>query len=259
MTDVKSMLDLSGKVAIVTGSAEGMGHEIAVLLAQAGASVVIADINKAGAEATAGKINGAGRKALPLVLDQSDEASVVSMVRTVRQQLGRIDILVNNAAVQNRALLDEFPTELWDRLHAVNLRGPFLCIRETVKVMKADRIAGRIVNVSSVGSMHAIFDGLVGYNASKAGVNGLTRNCAHELAPHGITVNAVLPGTVPTRGSMATPGPAISEEAVKRVMPPTGRMGTPADIAAAVLFLASPSAAFITGQTLVVDGGFLAG
>jgi NAD(P)-dependent dehydrogenase (short-subunit alcohol dehydrogenase family) len=259
LIDIKSIYDLSGQVAVVTGSAEGMGKEIARYLASAGAAVAIADINLPGAQATAAELAQAGCKTLAVRLDQADEASVVSMVKSVRTRLGSLNILVNNAAVQDRALLDDIPTSMWDKVHAVNLRGPFLCIREVARQMRADRVPGRIVNISSVGSTNAIFDGLIAYNSSKAGVLGLTRNCAHELAPAGITVNAVLPGTVPTRGSREAPGPAIAPEAVQRVMPPLGRFGQPADIANAVLFLVTPAAGFITGQTLVVDGGFLAG
>jgi NAD(P)-dependent dehydrogenase (short-subunit alcohol dehydrogenase family) len=259
LIDVKSLYDLSGKVAVVTGSAEGMGQEIARFLAAAGASVAIADINRAGAEAAAADVNEAGGKALAVSLNLADEASIVAMVQTVRRQLGGLDILVNNAAIQDRALLQDFTAELWDRIQTINLRGPFLCIREAAKVMRADKTHGRIVTISSLGSLTSIFEGLTGYSASKSGLNALTRNCAHELAADGITVNAVLPGTVPTRGSRATPGPAISEETIKRIVPPVGRFGVPADIAHAVLFLASPAASFITGQTLVVDGGYLSG
>jgi NAD(P)-dependent dehydrogenase (short-subunit alcohol dehydrogenase family) len=250
LIDIKSIYDLSGQVAVVTGSAEGMGKEIARYLASAGAAVAIADINLPGAEATAGELAQAGAKTLAVRLDQ---------VKSVRTHLGSLNILVNNAAVQDRALLDDLPTAMWDKVHAVNLRGPFLCIREVARQMRADKVAGRIVNISSIGSTNAIFDGLIAYNSSKAGVLRLTRNCAHELAPAGITVNAVLPGTVPTRGAMSAPGPAIAPEVVQRVMPPVGRFGQPADIAKAVLFLVTPAAGFITGQTLVVDGGFLAG
>jgi len=259
LVDMRSIFDLTGKVAIVTGSAEGMGKEIARYLASAGAAIAIADINESGAQATAAELSAAGAKAVAVTLNQANEASVVAMVETVRNRLGGLHILVNNAAVQDRALLDDFSVEIWDKVHQVNLRGPFLCIREVAKVMKADKVAGRIVNVSSLGSMVAMLDGLIAYGASKAGVNGLTRNCAHELAPFGITVNAVLPGTVPTRGSMASPGPAFPEDVIKRIMPPVGRLGEPADIAGAVLFLCMPGSSFITGQTLVVDGGYLAG
>lgn len=259
LVDVKSLYDLSGRVAVVTGSAEGMGKEIARYLASAGASVALADINLAGAEAAAAELAREGAKTLAVQLDQADEASVVAMVKTVHARLGRVDILVNNAAIQDRALLDAFSTATWDKLHAVNLRGPFLCIREVAREMRAGKVSGRIVNIASIGALNAIFDGLVGYNAAKAGVLGLTRNCAHELAPSGITVNAVLPGTVPTPGSMRAPGPPIAQDLVARVMPPLGRFGTPTDIASAVLFLVAPGAGFITGQMLVVDGGFLAG
>jgi NAD(P)-dependent dehydrogenase (short-subunit alcohol dehydrogenase family) len=259
LIDVKAIYDLHGQVAIVTGSAEGMGKEIARYLASAGAAVAAADINFAGAQATAAELTQAGAKCFAVPLDQADGSSVVAMVKKVRNELGGLHILVNNAAVQDRALLEDLSVATWDKVHTVNLRGPFLCIREAARQMKADEVQGRIVNIASIGARNAIFDGLVAYNSSKAGILGLTQNCAHELAPFGITVNAVLPGTVPTRGSRASPGPAINPEAVQRIMPPLGRFGQPSDIANAVLFLATPAAGFITGQTLVVDGGFLSG
>lgn len=259
LIDIGSIYDLSGQVAVVTGSAEGMGKEIARYLASAGATVAIADINLSGAEATAAELAQAGARTLAIRLDQADEASVVSMVKSVRTRLGSVNILVNNAAVQDRALLDDLSTSMWDKVHAVNLRGPLLCIREAARQMKSDKVSGRIVNIASIGSICALFDGLIAYNASKAGILGLTRNCAHELAPAGITVNAVLPGAVPTQGARSAPGPSIPPEAIQRVMPPLGRFGQPTDIANAVLFLVTPAAGFITGQTLVVDGGFLAG
>jgi len=152
LIDIKSIYDLSGQVAVVTGSAEGMGKEIARYLASAGATVVLADINLPGAEATAAELAQAGAKTLAVRLDQADEASVASMVKSVSTRLGSPNILVNNAAVQDRALLDDLPTSMWDKVHAVNLRGPFLCIREVARQMRADKVAGRIVNISSVGS-----------------------------------------------------------------------------------------------------------
>lgn len=257
LVDIKSLYDLTGKVAIVTGGAEGMGKEICHFLASAGATVAAADINFPWAEDTAREINEAGGQARAYEFDVREEPQVVQMVQAVRRDFGRLDILVNVAGVQDREHLEETGLALWDKVHHTNLRGPFLTIREVAKVMRRDKSGGRIVNISSMGSLHPIFEGLVAYNASKAGVNGLTRNAAFELAKDGITVNAVLPGNTTTAGQARAPGPPIDPKVIPTLIPPLGRTGKFADIAGAVLFLVSPAAEWITGQTLVVDGGHL--
>ena len=252
-----SLFDLTGQVALVTGGAEGMGKETCRRLAGAGAEVAVADINTAWAQDAAQEIVSAGGRARSWSVDLTDEASVIALVDRVRREHGRLDILVNVAGLQDRALLTDTSLALWDRLHHVNLRGPFLTIREVVKVMRRDGCKGRIVNISSMGSLHPIFEGLVAYNASKAGVNGLTRNSAYELAADGITVNAVLPGNTTTAGQARSPGPPVDISKIKTLTPPLGRTGRASDIANAVLFLVSPASEWITGQTLVVDGGHL--
>lgn len=252
--DIAHILDLTGKVAIVTGAASGMGAETARYLAGAGASVVAADWNGPGAEAMAAELNKAGVKALAVTVDISDEASVLRMMERVKDQFGRLDILVNNAGIQNRALLADMSVEYWDQVQAVNLRGTFLCLREAAKMMRGNG-GGTIVNISSVGSLHPNLAGLGAYGPSKAGVNQLTRNAAFEFAQDGIRVNAVLPGGVITEGGMKATGTVPSGRAVE--MPPLGRIGQPRDIAALVLFLAGPAASYITGQTFIADGGFL--
>ena len=254
--DIASLLDLSGKVAIVTGAASGMGRETARYLAAAGAVVVAADWNEPGAKAIADELNADGAKALGVTVDVSDEASVIAMMDRVRSDFGRLDILVNNAALQNRAMLEDSSVEYWDRTLAVNLRGPFLCLREAAKLMRAGG-GGAVVNISSVGSVHPVMPGLSAYGASKGGLSQLTRNAALELAPAGIRVNAVLPGGVLTEGGMASTGTTPSGRAIQ--LPPIGRIGQPGDIAALVLFLVSPAASYITGQSFVADGGFLLG
>jgi NAD(P)-dependent dehydrogenase (short-subunit alcohol dehydrogenase family) len=254
--DLAGLLKLDGKVAIVTGAASGMGREIARYLAAAGASVVIADWNQKGAEAVAAELNGDGQKAIAAPVDVSDETSVAAMMESVRAEFGRLDILVNNAALQNRALLLDTDVEYWDRMLAVNLRGPFLCLREGAKMMRATG-GGAVVNISSVGSVHPVMPGLAAYGASKGGLSQFTRNAALELAPAGIRVNAVLPGGVMTEGGAAATGTMPSGRAIQ--LPPIGRLGEPRDIAALVLFLAGPGAGYITGQSFVADGGFLLG
>lgn len=254
---IDKLYDLSGQVAIVTGAAEGMGREIARYLAAAGADVAVADINRPGAEQAAAEINDGGGRGRAYDLDQSKEDSVVDMVSAVRRDMGGLHILVNNAGIQDREVLENTSVALWDKLQAVNLRGPFLCVREAARVMRADGTRGRIINISSMGSLHPIFEGLVAYNATKAGINALTRNAAFELAEDGITVNAVLPGATPTEGQARAPGPPVDEETIRHMMPPLGRAGTPGDIANAVLFFAAPGASHVTAQFLVVDGGHL--
>lgn len=257
LIDIAALYDLSGKVALVTGGAEGMGKETCRFLASAGANVAVADINLPWATETAAEIAAGGGKAQAFEVNLAEEASVVTLVQNVRQTLGGLDIVVNVAGLQDRELLEETSVALWDKLHHVNLRGPFLTIREAAKVMRADGKGGRIVNISSMGSVHPVFEGLVAYNASKSGVNGLTRNAAYELAADGITVNAVLPGNTTTAGQARSPGPAVDMEKLQRMMPPLGRTGKTSDIASAILFLVSPAAEWITGQTLIVDGGHL--
>jgi NAD(P)-dependent dehydrogenase (short-subunit alcohol dehydrogenase family) len=257
LVNIASLYDLTGKVAIVTGGAEGMGKETCRFLASAGAAVAVADINLPWAQQTAEEITAAGGHARAYAVDLAQEQSVIALVEGVRRDYGRLDILVNVAGLQDREFLTETSVALWDKLHNVNLRGSFLTIREAAKIMRADGNGGRIVNISSMGSLHPIFEGLVAYNASKAGVNGLTRNAAYELAQHGITVNALLPGNTTTAGQGRAPGPPIDISKIKNLTPPLGRTGKVSDIASAVLFLVSPASAWMTGQTLVVDGGHL--
>ncbi len=254
LPDIAHLLDLTGKVAIITGAASGMGAETARYLAGAGASVVVADWNAAGAEAKAAELTAGGAKALAVTVDISDEASVIRMMEQVKGQFGRLDILVNNAAILNRALLVDMTVEYWDQIQAVNLRGTFLCLREAAKMMRTGG-GGTIVNISSTGSLHPNMAGLGAYGASKGGVNQLTRNAAFEFAADGIRVNAVLPGGIMTEGGMKSTGTIPSGRAIQ--LPPLGRIGQPQDIAALVLFLVGPAATYITGQTFIADGGFL--
>jgi NAD(P)-dependent dehydrogenase (short-subunit alcohol dehydrogenase family) len=255
--DIQRLFDLNCNVALVVGGAEGMGKEICRFLAAAGATVAVADINLPFAEQTAAEITSTGASAFAFSIDLACEESVVGAVAQVRTQLGGIDILVNVAGVQDREMLENTSVALWDKVHSINLRGPFLTIREVAAVMRAAGKGGRIVNISSMGSLHPIFDGLVAYNSSKSGVNGLTRNTAYELAADRITVNAVLPGNTTTAGQARSPGPPVDVSKLKQLTPPLGRTGKVSDIAAAVLFLVSPASEWVTGQTLVVDGGHL--
>jgi NAD(P)-dependent dehydrogenase (short-subunit alcohol dehydrogenase family) len=250
------LFGLDGRVAAVTGAAEGMGQEIANLLAGSGASVAILDRNSDGAAEVARAIDHRGGRALAVGMDLADEKSIVAAIQEVAQRFGGIDILVNCAGIQNRQLLTETSTELWDLVQSINSRGLFVCVREAARIMRAAGRGGRIVNISSMGSIHPIMPGLAAYNASKAAVNALTRSAALELSGDGITVNAILPGAVATAGAAKAPGPATSGRVVAG-LPPLGRLATPTDIAAAVLFLAGSGAGAITGQTLCIDAGYL--
>jgi NAD(P)-dependent dehydrogenase (short-subunit alcohol dehydrogenase family) len=250
------LFGLQGKVAAVTGAAEGIGREIAQHLAQAGARVAILDRNVAGAALVARDLNTAEGRAIAVEMDLGDEISIVEAFGETRRKLGRIDILVNCAGIQNRELITETSADLWDLLQRINSRGLFLCLREAAKIMRAANNGGRIINISSMGSIHPIMPGLGAYNASKSAVNAMTRSAALELSQDRITVNAILPGAVATAGASRAPGPAPSGRVVAG-LPPLGRLADPCDIAAAALFFAGAASAAITGQTLVVDAGYL--
>jgi NAD(P)-dependent dehydrogenase (short-subunit alcohol dehydrogenase family) len=253
--DIERLFALSGQVALVTGGGAGIGRGVAVRLAQAGADVAVVDLDATRAERGAGDVRALGRRALAIVADVSDEKAVDAMVdRTVRE-LGRVDILVNNAGIYPQNLIADIPVEQWDRVMAVNVRGPMLCTRAAVRAMRAAGHGGRIVNLSSTESFHPTFVGLAHYGASKAAINMLTKNAALEFAPDGIQVNAVCPGAVLTEGSSAGMDAGGREALAARI--PLKRIAAPEDIASAVLFLASPAASFITGTTLLADGGYL--
>jgi NAD(P)-dependent dehydrogenase (short-subunit alcohol dehydrogenase family) len=250
------LFGLQDKVAAVTGAAEGIGRDIAQHLAQAGARVAILDRNVAGAALVARDLNTAEGRAIAVEMDLGDEISIVEAFAQTRRKLGRIDILVNCAGIQNRELITETSADLWDLLQRINSRGLCLCLRETAKIMRAANNGGRIINISSMGSVHPVMPGLGAYNASKSAVNALTRSAALELSQDRITVNAILPGAVATAGASRAPGPAPSGRVVAG-LPPLGRLAEPSDIAAAALFLAGAASAAITGQMLVVDAGYL--
>jgi NAD(P)-dependent dehydrogenase (short-subunit alcohol dehydrogenase family) len=255
LIDLRKIYGLDGQVAIVTGAAQGMGAAIARFLAGVGASVAVADINADLAQTVAADIVAQGGTARAYGVDMADEASVIALVTAARADFGRLDILVNNAGVQDRNYIEDTTTAFWDRTIAINLRGPFIASREAVKVMRADGTRGRIVNIASNSAFHAMTPSLFAYSTSKAGVAGLTRATAIEVVGDGIRVNAVCPGNTATPGQFTSTGPAFAPEIIAGFMPPLGRAGTPDDIASAVLFLASNASAFITGQTLVADGG----
>ncbi|MDH4039160.1 MAG: SDR family oxidoreductase [Gammaproteobacteria bacterium] len=247
------MFSLEGRIAVVTGGATGIGAGITTVLAEAGATVVIADIDEASARRQVALLTGAGHSAGAVQVDLADEASIVRACEEVVDTFGDPWILVNNAGLQDRELLLESTASQWDRMNAVNARGPFLMTREIARVMAAAGEGGRIVNIASAALVGSVVRGLVAYTASKGAVLGMSQASAFELAEHKITVNTVLPGGVATPGAIAATGPV--PEGPARRTPPLGRC-EPRDIAAAVCFFATPAARYITNQVIAVDGGF---
>ncbi len=247
------MYDLKDRVAVVTGGASGIGAAIAKTLAEAGAVVVIVDIDRANAEAQATALREAGHSATATVIDLADEASVVAGCREIVARHGAPWALVNNAGLQDRQLLLDGTAEEWDRMNRVNARGPFLMIRELAKAMVVAGRGGRIVNVASLSLRGQMVKGLSSYMGSKGALAALTAASALELVEHGITVNTVLPGGVMTPGAMQAKGPAAEGPAIRAT--PLG-LCEGSDIASAVLYFCLPAARRVTNQTLAVDAGF---
>jgi NAD(P)-dependent dehydrogenase (short-subunit alcohol dehydrogenase family) len=248
-----SNFDLSGRIAVVTGAAGGIGAGIAEVLAEAGATVVIADIDATKARDQAKRLSEAGLRAQAVQVDLADESSVVRACGEIVERLGTPWVLVNNAGLQDREMLLDGTAAFWDRTLTVNLRGPFLMSREIARAMVAAGQGGRIVNIASAALIGSICKGHAAYASSKAALEGLTWASALELVEHGITVNTVLPGGVATPGSIEAQGPRPEGPGCR---PPPLGLSDPRDIGAAVLFFATPAAARITNQTLAVDAGW---
>ncbi len=242
--------DLGGQVALVTGGGRGLGRAIAMDLAAAGAKVACVDLDETTLDETVAAIREAGGVAEGLIGDVTDSARVNAVVEEVVEALGGLTILVNNAGITRDGLLVRMSDQQWESVLAINLTGTFLVTRAAARpMMKARR--GRIVNVASVSGLMGNA-GQANYSASKAGVIGLTRTVARELAGRGITVNAVAPGFIATDMTAK-----LGDEVVARIREqvPLGRLGEPQDVSDMVLFLASEAAAYITGQVFPVDGG----
>jgi 3-oxoacyl-[acyl-carrier protein] reductase len=243
------------RVALITGAAKGIGAAIADLLAQQGMHVLIGDIDEAQAQAQADALTSAGLVASALRIDVGDPASVASAFDVIDRRCGRCDIVVNNAGIAKTFAFVDFPLDSWQAHLAINVTGVLLCSQQGARRMMRERW-GRIINIASVAGMRAVGVGRTGYGTSKAAVIGLTRQMAVELAEHGITANAVAPGPVDTPMTRVLHSDEFRQSYTDAI--PMNRYGTPEEIAAAVAYLASDAAAYVTGIALPVDGGFLA-
>jgi NAD(P)-dependent dehydrogenase (short-subunit alcohol dehydrogenase family) len=254
-----SAFGLAGKTALITGAASGLGLATARLFLEVGASVVIGDLDGEAARAAATELEPLGA-VLAVQMDVAEEASVKAAFDVSAERFGGIDVLVNNAAYRRKASTLTMSVEEWDRMHAVNARGTFLCLREAVGQMRV-RGGGAVVNVSSMSAERPTIFPNMHYDSSKAGVDAITRLAAVEFGRDNIRVNSVLPGGMATQG-----GNRIREEHVELAGPalipgrnPLGRIADPLEVARAILFLASPAASYVTGVQLLVDGGFTKG
>jgi 2-deoxy-D-gluconate 3-dehydrogenase len=253
-------MDLSSKVAIITGGAMGIGFGIAYRLAEAGAAVVIADVNKNAADASASKLSEKRWRAGAVQADVSSPEQAARVIDSVVGNYGRVDILVNNAGIYPTIPVMQMQPKDFERIILVNLEGAFFCTKAAAKNMIDKGSGGKIINVTSIDALHPSMIGLATYDASKHGLWGFTKNAALELAPHKIWVNAIAPGAISTPGTGAG-GPTNPqlEEAMKPFVAkiPMQRIGEPDDIGKVALFLASDLSNYMTGSQIVVDGGVL--
>ncbi len=261
MKQLQELLNLKGKAAIVTGGAKGIGYGIAYRLAEAGAKVLVADMDEATAQKTAQELVSKGWSADAIKVDVSSEEDVKKMVAACQEKFGSIDILVNNAGIYPPAPVAQMTEDEFERVMHVNLRSVFLTTKYVSEVMKQQG-GGKIINITSIDALHPSMVGLAHYDASKHGVWGFTKNSALELAEHKIWVNAIAPGGISTPGVAAMSQGASAEQmaaSTKAFMAkiPMHRMGEPDEIGMVALFLASDMSSYMTGEQIVVDGGAL--
>ena len=243
-------MDLSDKVAIVTGAGRGIGRAVALKLAGAGARVVVSDILEEEAKAVVGEIKASGGQGLAVLADVSSASDVGRMVEETLAAYNRIDILVNNAGIARDQLMLRMSEEDWDKVIAVDLKSVFLCTKAVLRYMVRQRW-GRVISLSSIAGI-AGNKGQANYSAAKAGIIGFTRTVAREVGSHGVTVNAIAPGFIET--DMTRGMKEEWRQEIKKLIP-LDRFGTPDDVAESVAFLASEEAGYITGQVLSVNGG----
>lgn len=246
------MIDLSSKSALVTGAGRGIGKEIAMTLAKAGCDVAVSDIDLETATSAAKEIEALGRKSMALKADVSNAKDVEAMIASFVEKFGKIDILVNNAGITRDGLLMRMKEEDWDLVLNINLKSAFLCCKEAVRPMMKAR-TGKIINIASVVGLMGNA-GQANYSASKAGLIGLTKTLAREFAGRAINVNAVAPGFIKTA---MTDKLSDAEKLKLSSQIPMQALGSPTDVANAVLFLSSSLSDYITGQVLTVDGGLV--
>ncbi|MFH1401458.1 MAG: SDR family NAD(P)-dependent oxidoreductase [Parcubacteria group bacterium] len=252
------MSDLKNKVVIITGARRGMGRADALLMARAGAKIVVSDISQEECQIVVDEIKKEEGQALAVKCDVSKKEEVDNMVKSAINKWGRIDVLINNAGIVDFKPFVDLSEADWDKVLDINLKGYFLCAQACAKEMIKQK-SGTIVNIASVamGQQGIGFAGLVHYCASKGGIVAMTEALAAELAPHNIRVNVIAPGAIDTPMADSTKmDPAALKATLSRI--PLKRMGNPEEIANTVLFLASDSSSYITGATIVVDGGWLA-
>ena len=254
-SSIAQLFDLTGKAAIVTGGAMGIGQGIVLRLAEVGAAVMITDINLEAANNTVNQVRSKGGKAEAIKADASSVADARRTVQETVRAFGRLDILVNNAGIYPFAPALQMTEELWDKVLDINLKGLFFYSQAAAQEMMNEGHGGQIINIASIDALHPTGN-LVHYDASKGGVVMVTKALALELGPHNIRVNAIAPGGIQTPGAG---GPAVSDEFMKAFISkiPLRRMGVPDDIARVVFFLASGASDYMTGSLVVVDGGFL--
>ena len=258
----KNVFDISGKVTIVTGGALGIGFGIVSRLIEAGAEVMVADVNKEALETVPNRLKGG--KVRTFQLDVSKDEGWENVVKACVNDFGKLDILVNNAGIYPQVPMLKMEPALFDKVLAINLKGLAFLSKVAALQMIKQGYGGRIINIASIDSVHPSMVGLAAYDSSKGGVLSFTKNFAVEVAPHGIQVNAIAPGGITTEGtSKPLEGSGMTPEQLKKMMDgfaariPMKRMGVPDDIAKVVLFLASDAASYMTGALVVVDGGML--